>query len=360
MMRALFSLMIFGGYFHTIPLWAGPSQVTSLIQNWEMSSRTWLQQVNQAQNSESRATASASQPDVVPVLKAVGREISPALDPPWTLEGMAWVLRAAPSATLAGPDGNPLPACSQEISTIRKALLDHHLRSEGLQPVCLALTASPDPQSLAILEKIEASHPDSKTRGVAALAVSLVLKSIGDSPEIMRKRLTALRTAIIESADVMVNDTSVAAIAENELYIIRYLTKGRTAPDLQGSDAAGRPMRLSSSPSKTQVLFFWSSTMPEAERVLKMMTKLHNQYRERGASVTGVNLDPVATLREAEGRALDPIPWKSFSDPEGKLAHEYRVGSVPAVFVLDAKRNIHFAGLPGSFVDLTVEALLSE
>jgi hypothetical protein len=39
---------------------------------------------------------------------------------------------------------------------------------------------------------------------------------------------------------------------------------------------------------------------------------------------------------------------------------EYRVGSWPLAYVLDGERKIHYAGAPGSFVELTAEALLAE
>ena len=42
------------------------------------------------------------------------------------------------------------------------------------------------------------------------------------------------------------------------------------------------------------------------------------------------------------------------------LAKEYRVGSWPLVYVLDGERKIHYVGAPGSFVELTAEALLAE
>jgi hypothetical protein len=40
------------------------------------------------------------------------------------------------------------------------------------------------------------------------------------------------------------------------------------------------------------------------------------------------------------------------------LAAEYRISSWPVAMVLDRKRVIRFIGTPGSFVDLTVDALL--
>ncbi len=59
---------------------------------------------------------------------------------------------------------------------------------------------------------------------------------------------------------------------------------------------------------------------------------------------------------EADGT----VTWPNLSDPANKLAAEYRVGSWPLVYVLDGERKIHYSGAPGSFAELTAEALLSE
>ena len=147
-------------------------------------------------------------------------------------------------------------------------------------------------------------------------------------------------------------------MAEDELYIIRYLSKGRIAPDLSGSDSAGRPLRLSDFKDRMIILLFWSSTMPEAEATFEITNAALRKFQGKPVEVIGVNIDPLEKLRslEADGVAA----WKSFSDPAGQLAKEFRVGILPLVYVLDGERKIHYAGSPGSFAELTVDALLSE
>jgi hypothetical protein len=50
---------------------------------------------------------------------------------------------------------------------------------------------------------------------------------------------------------------------------------------------------------------------------------------------------------------------KNFSDPNGDLYKIYRVTESPVCYVLDDKGVIQYNGLLGSFVDLTVSALLA-
>ncbi len=232
------------------------------------------------------------------------------------------------------------------------------MKSPKLIPICSALTVSPDPRSLALLEKIESTNPDQKVQGVAALGAAMQLKSLGDNAEIMSKRLTFLRKAIIQSADVEFDGTTVAKLAEDELYIIRFLTKGRVAPDLVGTDCAGKPLSLSTHQGKIIVLLFWNSNVPDAKRVVEITTALQAKYKGKPLAVMGVNTDTLEKLRVLQSDGT--VPWTNFSDPENKLAQQYRVGSWPLVYVLDGERKIHYSGPPGSFAELTAEALLAE
>ena len=319
----------------------------------------WLSETRATATADARAAALAKQPDAIKALRAVWQQIGPALDQPWVLEHAAWFLRAAPGHYQSGENGTREQVFSQELQAILKALDAHHLASAGLAPVCMALADNADPRTLPLLEKIIASHPDPKTQGVAALAASISLRSLGDEPEIMRKRLNYLRKAIIDSSDVQVTDNAtVARIAEDELYVIRFLSKGRVAPDLAGTDSAGRPIKLSDHAGDVVVIVFWSSTMNEADHAIRIMNQMHGRFRSRPVAVLGVNHDPLDNLRDLEGSGT--VAWRSFSDPDHQLARTYRVGMWPLVYVLDGERRIQFAGAPGSFVELTVEALLSE
>jgi hypothetical protein len=88
------------------------------------------------------------------------------------------------------------------------------------------------------------------------------------------------------------------------------------------------------------------------------MNELTNRLRGRPVVILGVNHDPLEKLRELEGGSA--VSWRSFSDPEKRLSQTYRIGSWPLILVLDGERRIQYSGAPGSFAELTVEALLSE
>ena len=337
---------------------AAPADAQRLEKKWQLTLEQWSLETRVATTPEARAKVWSARPDVTPIARQMWEVIGPALAEEWALEPAAWFLQATAGQLTTRPDGSTTPTFAKETEAIRQAIETHHLKSAQLIPVCMALAATRDARSLAVLEKIQAGNPDKKTQGVAALGAAMILKTLGDDPELTRKRLTDLRQAIIQSADVNIGGTTVAKIAEDELYLIRFLAKGRVAPDLSGTDSAGLPLKLSDLKNQVIVLLFWNSTYQDAERVVQMTRDMVKKFQGRPFVVIGVCNDPLPKLRSLE--ADGTVTWRNLSDPANQLATDYRVGTWPLVYVLDGERKIHYAGAPGSFADLTADALLSE
>lgn len=337
---------------------ASPADATRIRKAWELKLESWTLEAKAATTPEQRAAIAAKRPDMAASAREMWAAISGSLDQEWAIEPAAWFLRATPGLLTRRDDGSQLPAFAGETDTLLKAVESHHLKSAKLAPLCMALVTIQDPRALALLERVVNENPDAKVQGVAALAASMVLKTLGDDGEIMRRRLTHIRKSIIQSSDVDLGGVSVAKLAEDELYQIRFLTKGRTAPDLAGVDSGGRPVKLSDYRGQVVMLVFWNSSMREAERTLELTRETARKFAGKRFAVVGVNHDPVERLRALEGDGS--VPWKNFSDPALKLAGEYRVGAWPLVYVLDGSRRIHYAGAPGSFAELTADALLAE
>jgi peroxiredoxin len=337
---------------------ATPAEADRIRKSWDSAAESWTLTNRSATTPEAKAATLAARPDPLRYARQMWQVINPSLSKDWTLDPAAWFLNFTRSLTITNADGSVAPALTQENDAIRKAVATYHMQSPNLAPMCMALARNQDPGTLSILEKIQTNHPDPKIQGVAALAAALVIKSLGDDAEPMRKRLTHLRKAIIQSSDVKIGEISVAQIAEDELYIIRNLTKGRIAPNLVGTDAAGRALALESTKGKITMLLFWNSEMPESDRVLEITNNTLRKFKGRPFTVIGVNHDPLAKLRSLEADQI--TNWKNFSDPEMKLAREYRINNLPQVLILDGERKIHYSGAPGSFAEITAEALLSE
>jgi len=332
-----------------------PAEAAKIRQNWKANSENWELQIKAAGSDvNAQREAWAKRPDLRAAFMNMWTCIRPSLAEDWTLEYDAWLLRAYPNVT----DG-PKPTLTECVATIRRSIEQQHLKSPLLSPVCIALVVSQDPSAYALLQKIETQNPDPKVQGVAALGEAMLLKGLGDEGDQMAKRLTLIKKAIINSADVQINGVAISDMASDELYVISNLTKGRVAPDLVGTNSGGQPMKLSDFNGKTVVLLFWSSTVPDLDHLLEVTSAMEKKYAGKPVAILGVNHDPTDVLRSLQKKETNPLTWPNFSDPSNKLATVFRVSSFPLACVLDGKRTLQYIGAPGSFVELTVDALLA-
>jgi peroxiredoxin len=332
-----------------------PAEAARIRQEFKLRSETWELQVKSATGPSAQQALLSKRPDVKEYAVQMWNCLSPSLAEDWTLEPAGWLLRVAP--TLLQTDAKP--AMIEALAKIREAVEKQHLRSPKLAPVCLGIAATQDPQALSLLQKIESENPDESVQGVAALGQAVLLRGLGDDPEVIKKRLTLLRKAIINSASLELDGVSVAKIAEDELYIILHLTKDRQAPELIGVDVANRPMTLSSYKGKVVVLVFWgTASTPDLDQFLEISSGLEKKFAGKPFALVGVSNDNAATLQElvSSGR----VTWPNFSDPTNRLAEQYRVGSRPLAYVLDRAGKVRYSGTPGSFVELAVDAIFAD
>lgn len=350
----LLLLVLAGG---SMSLRAGtPQQADGIRRLYEADFKQWVLKLQVAGSDEERAKLAAERPDAALAAKRMWAAIQPNLAEAWTVEPAAWLLRISAGQMATDEAGNVEPLMADAAVAIRDAALRHHLASKDLASLCMALVVTNLPISLPTLEKIEQASPDPKIQGVAALGIAMLLKDLSDEGEVMARRLTMLKKAIIESSEVEINGTSVAKLAENELYVIINLSKGKMAPDLVGVDSGGHPLRLSDQRGKVVVLLFWRAEDENTPQLLELVKRMRERFSGRPFEIVGVNRDPLSALRGLQ--ASGQVDWPNFSDPDNKLGADYRVASWPFAYVLDGERKIHYVGAMGSFVELTAAALL--
>jgi len=355
-----FSLLLASALAATVfPALAGTLQQAQEISNsYDRDFKMWVLKLNVAPTAEERNKIALERPDAASAAKKMWAVIQPDLAQAWTLQPAAWLLKNSGKLVTRDEVGNTKPMMAEASAAIREAALKNHLANKDLAPLCLAMVASNDSGALPFLEKVEKESPNKQVQGVAALGVAMIMKHLSDEPEVMRRRLTMLRKAIIESSDIEINGVSVAKLAEDELYIIQYLSKGRQAPDLNGTGSGGQPMKLSDYAGKVVVLLFWRSEEGNNAPLLDMVRAMRERFAGKPFEVVGVSRDPKEILRSMQ--SAGEITWPNFSDPENKLGADYRVAGWPLVYVLDGERRIHYVGAMGSFVELTAAAVLEE
>jgi peroxiredoxin len=354
-----FLLLLFCSLIWINPCFSNsPELATGIRTEYQKKMELWTLSMQAATTAEAQAKLLSERPDGFVYSQRLWAALKGSLTQDWTIEPAGWLLKLVCSLPSNPPKPEVVALRTEIVSSIMDAVEKNHMRSAKLASVCMGLLAVGDNKTLQLLEKIEKGSPDRKVQGVAALALAFLLENLGDEVNNIKRRLTLIRKAIIESADVVIDGTTVAKMAEDQLYVIRYLSKGREAPDLEGLDVSGTKMKLSDFSGKVVVLLFWNTAITDYERVIEIHRNMVKKMEGKPFVLVGVTNDSLASLRVLQGDGL--VTWRNFCDTKGELTQKFHVKSLPIAYVLDRERKIQYIGNPGSFVELTADALISD
>jgi hypothetical protein len=147
-------------------------------------------------------------------------------------------------------------------------LLKDHVQSEKIGSICQPLVPSGDKEAEELLRAILEKNPNKGVQGLACLSLAQQLKgragrmseSQSEETEKLRKESEdLLQRARDKYAGVKLGTGTVGATAKTELYELRFLTIGKTAPDVDGRDVDGKRFKLSDYRGKVVLLDFWGN-----------------------------------------------------------------------------------------------------
>jgi len=137
---------------------------------------------------------------------------------------------------------------------------------------------------------------------------------------------------------------------------------GDLAPEIEGTDLDGKPMKLSEFRGQVVVIDFWGDWSP-SKSPYPYLTHLVNRMKGEPFVLLGVNSDP--TLDRAKQVAKgQKIGWRSWWDAggmqlSGPLFQRYGVTMVPTTFVLD-KKGIVRQRYTGPAVEILLDRAVDE
>lgn len=146
-------------------------------------------------------------------------------------------------------------------------------------------------------------------------------------------------------------------MAKPELSELRRLTIGKTAPEIEGQDLDGQPMKLSDYRGKIVVLTFWWSgslgSLPEHR-------KLAERVAGKPVVFLGVDGDDDLATGKAEVEQYG-ITWPSFFDKRGgPISKNWNVRGWSNIWLLDPQAVIRYREGSSREPTQAVEALLGE
>jgi predicted esterase/thiol-disulfide isomerase/thioredoxin len=111
---------------------------------------------------------------------------------------------------------------------------------------------------------------------------------------------------------------------------------GKPAPEIEGEDLDGRPMKLSDFRGKVVLLSFWATGCGPCMKLLPHERSLVARLTGKPFAIVGVNGDDPEAQRKA--LAKNPVPWRSFKNRRGDrqaITQEWKLLGLPTLYLID-------------------------
>jgi RNA polymerase sigma factor (sigma-70 family) len=248
--------------------------------------------------------------------------------------------RAAEKLLRAGTDG----AASREAKAQACLRLARHLRWRA-RTLRQLMGPAPDP---FIVLSVKAAAGD-------------VLKSAGpDAPDLLDQEAEHLYERIAkEFADLPTASETMGDDARRELFKLRDLAIGKPAPETEGLDVDGKPMKLSDFRGKVVVLTFSAGWSHGGKYPLER--GLVERLKGVSFALLSVNVEPdkqalLNSIKDGE------VTWRCLWEPgeDGPNRRRWRVREIPSVFVIDQRGIIRAKEDEGKALEAVVGKLIKE
>ena len=145
---------------------------------------------------------------------------------------------------------------------------------------------------------------------------------------------------------VLARKQTLGQVAVARLDEMLNLAVGKPAPEIEGVDVDGKPLRLSDYKGKVVVLVFWGSWCGPCMELVPNERDLAERLKGQPFALLGVDCE--ANKDQARGAmARERMTWPNWYDGApgtGPIARRYQVQGYPSVFILDAKGVIRGRG----------------
>jgi peroxiredoxin len=309
------------------------------------------------------------------------------------VDALLWVIHHTPASWTGGNDASKDSLHSRALN----ALLRDHTDSAQLAGLCEQLALLTHKSSETFLRAVLQKNPHREVQGQACLSLAQLLqrraaiaRRLKEQPESAQqyramlgneylqelstqdpKRLEAEIEQLYGRCAKDFGDLNrggrgtLADIARRELFEIRNLAVGKTAPEIQGEDLDGILFNLGDYRGKVVLLDFWGHWSNACQAVQRQERLLVDRLEGKPFVLVGVNSD---TDREETKKRneKEKITWRSFWDGgsrQGPISSTWNIQNWPTFYILDVKGVIRhkYAAPPGEDV-LTkdIEALIRE
>ncbi len=259
-------------------------------------------------------------------------------------------LQAATWIILNTPDG---PEVQQAADVIER----NHLTDTNLVFFVQELNRARPSSAKMLLGTFLQNNPSVEVRGNACFTLATLWKAeakFGQNTNATQQAIKNYERTINEFSSVKQRGYSLADLAKPELMELQKLTIGKPAPETDGVDLNGQPMKLSDYRGRVTVVVFWAGHFNEAMK----FQKLAEDMAGKPFTLVGVNCDNKASRDE---ESIAKVNWPCFKDGrDGPISKLWNVTSWIDTWVLDREGVIRYRDVRDSNLRDAVNKLLEE
>jgi thiol-disulfide isomerase/thioredoxin/ribonuclease D len=357
-----------------------PREPFEAIRNeYEQAQQEFRAAYQKATTEDERRKAAESRPTAEKYVARMMGLAESAPDDPGAVDALVWLV------TFGGQ--------TKEVDQAIERLARDHAQDIKTGQVIGRLAGHMSPAAEHLLRAIAEKSPDRAVQGGAFLALARLLKDeaalvrrmkqnkevaarvkqlngpertealLAKDPNALARQTESLFEAVVEKfGDVSDPRGDPAKAAEAELYEIRNLGIGKTAPEITGEDLNGRPMKLSDYRGKVVVLVFCGDWCGPCRAMYPHERSLVKRLEGKPFALVGINSDrdPQKLNERIKKENITWPSWRDGGSTQGPIATAWNVHGWPTIYVLDHKGVIRYTGVRDKAMDKAVNTLLRE
>lgn len=302
-------------------------QVRGIIDEYENSVRANTQKIIAATTEEEKNKYRATIPSAGPYAAQMMRLVQANLDQPDVVKAVCWLVTGAAS----------FPEGQQALQMLGTTFAGRAGIAEAVKQLEYhGLPAAP------VLEAVIAQNPHLDEKGAALYALGAVhFKNFEGSADRVSgeaskaKALECFQRLNAECPEVTIQGFKLMDFASKMLFEMTSLQVGCEAPQIEGKDAAGQPVKLSDYRGKNVVLIFWGGWCHACHGILPQMNQAAAQLQDKNTVVLGVNTDIESEARKA--LETYQVTFRNVLDntTSGPNTSLYNLRNFPTLYLID-------------------------
>lgn len=113
------------------------------------------------------------------------------------------------------------------------------------------------------------------------------------------------------------------------------------APDFTLKSSAGENLKLSEFRGEVVLINFWASWCGPCRQEMPLLSELHEQYRDLGFTVLGVNVEQ-DTRKARDLLEETPVSFPVLFDTNSTVSRNYDVAAMPSTVLIDRDGRVRY------------------